>query len=622
MKRQIQTKATQLLWWTSDEDPDLTRKRLIGRIKEIRTKAKGRRDMFYRYADFYGTSLRYAHRPEKGGALRDSRLTFNYARSYLDTWVSQMCKSRVLPMVSTTGASNDDQKRARGLNLFFGASFDRCGVFRKDPIWTRDAGIFGTGIAYTCEDDGKPCVMRVLPTEIDYDEFEWRNGPGRSFYWTVPMDRQVLKAKYVGSGKEGRELERAIDHAPQASVDDAEASEADTVNHDLVTVRLAWHLPSGHGKEDGRMGVFIDTATLAWEPYEYDDLPFSFFPRTQPLAGFWGDAIMPLLIPGQSEMDFMSDRLQEEALMMTVSQLMFRRGAKISKNKDSNETAAHIEVDDVNADVKALQLQHNPALIPYIEFLKTNMGTMSTVSPMAAMGEKPTGITAAKALELMDDQDNERKLVPQRNREAFYIDIARKLKRVAEGIPKFRILARDKRSIVDVELSKVKLDDDALVYEVQPSSALAKTISARIQDAMDMVKLGSLPPDEVNDWLQIPDREAQSRIAGAMKEWIVSELEGALYDGKAPEVHPLMNMALARKLCGDYFALGSNQKAPAENLQLIADFAVMLQKTQEMQNPPAAPAGGPAPPGVGGPNPGGDAPMIGPRPERQPMSVQ
>lgn len=614
-KRPENDKATQLHWWTSDDDLDITRKRLLGRIREIRQKSKSRRDTFYRYADFYGTSLRHAHRPEKGGATRDNRLTFNYARSYLDTWVSQLCKSRVLPMVATTGATNEDQKKARGLNLFFQAAFDRCGVFDLDPVWTRDAGIFGSGIAYTCEDDGKPVVMRVLPTEIDYDEFEWRNGMGRSFYWSVPMDRTALKAKYPDHARE-------IDLAPQATVDDAASSEADTINHDLVTVRMAWHLPSGHGAEDGRMGVFIDTATLVWEPYEYDDLPFSFFPRTRPLAGFWGDAIMPLLIPGQSEMDFISDRLQDEALLMAVSQLLIRRGAKINQNKINNQSGSYIECEDVNNDVKALVTQANPSLIPYLEFLTSKMAVMSTVSPMAAAGEKPTGITAASALELMDDQESERKIVPQRNRERFMMDIARKLKRVAENIPRFRILARDKRSIVDVELSKVKLDDDALVYEVMPTSFIAKTPAARTQQALDMVKLGSLPPDEVNDFLDIPDREEQTRVARAQKESIVQRLEAMLYDGKADSPHPLMNLALARKLAGDYHALGEVQKAPEDNLQLIRDFAVECQKMMTPAPPPDA-AGAPPPgPGIGGPAPGGGPPMTGPLPQRQPMSVQ
>lgn len=626
MSRPKQTTAgarAQLRWWTSTgadpENPDLemVRKRLLARVRELRTKARLRRDLFYRYAEFYGTSLRQIHATERGS--NQGRLTFNYAHCYMDTWVSQVCKTRVLPMVATTGASNEQQKKARGLNLFFESEFGRCEVFDNDPVFTRDAGTFGSAIAYTAEDDGLPVVKRVLPTEIDFDEFEWRNGMGRTLYWTVPMDRSVLKERYP-------ELEHEIDMSPEASVDDREATETDTVMHDLVSVRYAWHIKSGKDADDGRIGVFIDSATLAWDSYDHADYPFSFFPCQRPLAGFFGNSIMKELIPGQLEMDFMSERLQEEANLMNISQLVVEKGSGFNVTKDTNLSGGHIEVAKIGQ-VQSFQTSHNPQLMPYLAFLKENMSAMSTVSPMAAMGEKPTGITAASALELMDDQESERKIVPQRNRERFYVDIAKKLKRVAEELPKYRVLAKDKHGVVDVILSDVNLDDSELMYEVQPTSMVAKTAAARTQQAMDMVKLGALQPDEVNEFLGLPDREAQVRMAKAMKDWIAKELEKALYDGEPASPDPIMNFQLAQKMAGDYLALGHVQEAPEKNLQLIRDFAVEISKLANPQPPPQAaappgPPGPPAPGGIGGPTPGGGPPIGAPRPPPAPQSLQ
>ena len=76
---------SQLRWWTDvgadPENPDLeaVRKRLLARVRELRSKSRLRRDLFYRYAEFYGTNLRHVHANER--TSQQARLTFNYARS-------------------------------------------------------------------------------------------------------------------------------------------------------------------------------------------------------------------------------------------------------------------------------------------------------------------------------------------------------------------------------------------------------------------------------------------------------------------------------------------------------------------------------------------------------------
>jgi hypothetical protein len=598
-----------LRWWLAEDD-EKVRTRVIARIKNLRAAAHARREMFYRFADLYGTSIRYAHRPEKAG-YKLSRLTYNYLKSYLDTWVSQICKGKVLPQVATTGGTAEDERRAESLNLFFEALFDRCGVFEEDPVVTRDAGCFGTGMVYVGEEFDQPFIKRVLCTEVDFDEFEWRNGKGRTFYWSVPMDRSLLCELF-------EDCEEAINNAPPAAIDDRDQGEVDGMTtHDLITVRYAWHLRSGPKADDGRFGLFIDAAggTLMNEEYEYDDLPFAFLHCTKPLAGFMGESIVEQMAPGQLEIEFMAARLQEEANLGLVSQLIVREGSTVNVQKFNNQSFSILSVKEPS-DVQQFATSYNPGIIPYIQFNKESMSQVSTVSPMAAMGQQPTGITAARALQLMDDQESERKIVPQLNRERFYVQVAKLLKRVCENIGSFKLGAKDKKGqMIELDLSEVNIDDKQLVYSIMPTNFAAKNASARVQQADDLMKLGSLQPENVNRFLGIPDVERESILLNARRDFIAKTLEDIVYKGEYEGPDPMMDLSMARKMAGDYYALAKRLQVDESRVQMIRDFAVECDKLPQIgtqqQNlatiqPGMQPVAGlpGAPPAPGGPPPG------------------
>lgn len=602
-------------WWLAD-DEEKVRTRVIKRIKDLRAASHARRELFYRYADFYGTSIRYAHRPEKAG-YRLSRLSYNYLKSYLDTWVSQLCRSKVLPQVACTGGTIEAEKSAESLNLFFEALFDRLGAFDLDPIVTRDAGCFGTGITYVGREFDQPFIQRVLCTEVDYDEFEWRNGLGRSFYWSVPMDRSVLCEMYP-------DAESAIVIAPPASVDDRDQGEVDGMTqHDLVTVRYAWHLRSGPDADDGRFGLFVEApqGCLMCEEYEHDDLPFAFMPCTMPLAGFWGESLVSQMASGQAELEFYFQRLQDEALLMNVSQIVVREGSKVNVQKLNNESGSVLSVRDPG-DIQSFQTSANPNLIPYIQFLIEKMAQVSTVSPMAAMGQQPTGITAARALQLMDDQESERKIVPQRNRERFFIQLAKLLKRQCEDIGDYAVAAKskDNGSMMEIKLGEINLDDKSLVYSVMPTNFAAKNPSARVQQADDLMKLGAMQPQDTNRFLQIPDVQRTTMLMNARRDYIASVLENIIYKGEAGEPDAMMDLGLARTMAGDYYALAMRMKVDDKRVQMIRDFAVLCEKLPQMGTPqqnlatigPGQQAVAGLPGGSALPPPPGAAPPAGP----------
>jgi hypothetical protein len=224
----------------------------------------------------------------------------------------------------------------------------------------------------------------------------------------------------------------------------------------------------------------------------------------------------------------------------------------------------------------------------------------------------------------MDDQESERKVVPQRNREEFHLEVARLLKRTCEDLGNYTVIAKNsKGQMMDVKLSEVKIDDSALVYSIAPTAWAAKGASARTQLAEDLMKLGVLQPQDANRFLDIPDTQRSTILLNARADLISQQLEDMIYEGLYEGPDPMMDLTLARSLAGSYYAFAKRMKVDEDRLQMLRDFAVECEKLpqviQSQQNlatigpgmqavaglpgaPPAGPPPGPPmpPPGMNG----------------------
>lgn len=594
-------------WWLA-KNPETAGQIMRSRLSIIRSAGEKRRALFHELAKAYGCDLRDATIPQAPSLT----LSFNYSRSYIDTWVSQLCKSRVLPKVETTGGDFDAREKARGMNLLFGAEFERLGIYDEDAVWTRDSGVFGLAAAYVCEEFGRPVVERVLPGEFDFDAYEWKMGRGRTLYRTRAYDKYVCAELYPEKRDE-------ILAATSSKLDDV--SDVDAKDHDLVTVTMGWRLPSKPGAGDGRYIVAIDKATLEFEEYEHDEFPFAFFPRTKPVVGFIGDSIMTEMLSGQRELDKLNARAQDAIEQVGVPFIFIKRGS-VNKSKITNAggvVAAVFEVDNPQSDVFVANYQPmSGQVLQWKEDLISKMAAVSTVSPMAAMGEKPTGITAASALQLLDDQESERKLIPQRNREQFYVQIAKLIKRVVEGIPGYTVLAKDGGQVVSVKPKEIMLDDKELVYSVMPTNYAARSPAARTQQAQDLMALNpNLPPAQVFKSLDVPEMESFTKKETAIEDWITKQCEmirkGKSQDANGDPIVPDPYMvrhdggALGLRVVSQQVAMASCNEEPNDRVDRLRQYGVAMAEiakkaAQPAEPPPPPMPGGPMPPGMPPPN--------------------
>ena len=589
---QVETSRTDIRWWLAKSVDDEPHKKIIPRVQSLRDAGQQRRDTFFRLADIYGIDLR------TGMAARTvKRLSLNHAKNILNTYVSQMVRTRVMPMVTPVGADFDRQEAARLMSLVIQAEFDRAGVNDMDAVFTRDMALFGITAALPCVEHNRIVLDRIIPTELDFDEYEWRRGNGRTMYQSFPMDRQVMKELYPDN-------EEAIDAAPPADLEDSQSQSAFTaVSHDLILVRRAWHARSSPDAEDGKFAAVIDGATLEYEDYDDIEVGPIFMTASKPVIGLVGESLMEDMSTAQEELDVMSERVQASHWLVGVPRFLIRRGAKLAIQKINNRIGGILETDNPAADVVPFAADAvPPQTYQYFQSLPGWMAQISGVSQMASQSEKPADITAARALELLDDIESDRKVVAQRNRESFYVQIAKRFLKLMREIDGYKVIAKEGAKAIEIVMGDLKISEGEYLFTVMPTNFMAKTPARRLQQAQDLVNMKLLPPEKVARTIGIPDLETETSLMNAPYDAIEKRLSAIVRTGDYHPPHAMLNLAYGQKRAGEYYCRGEVDGLPEERLELLRRFATDCAAAANPPPPPPDPNA--APPGAGAPPPG------------------
>jgi len=580
-------------WWDAHKVKRPAHELAIPWAERVFNQQTARREAYYYWALIFGDDLRTT----KITSLTRARLTFNYAKSTIETWVAKHTKSRVLPMVITQAGDYGMQQRAKGTNLFIDAEFERCEIYDLDGLWMTDAAVAGTYFAQVGDEDGKVTVERVPLPEILLDDIEWRYGKGRTIGRTFLIDREVLKGIYPDSADDIQGISNQSWDASLYGAADMDST------CDMVQVWMMWHRQSAPDKGDGRFVVCARNCTLEDESYEEDDLPIIIGQRCKPRAGIWGDSIMRELAPGQSELDFVSARQQEAIHLVALPRIILQKGSKLAKGKIDNLIGSILEL--TGPPPIAWNASPFPPELPqHYQNTVDRMMNVARVSQMAAQSKIPAGITAARALQLLDDQESEGFIVSQRLRDSFYVRLAKRMIATASKLEGYKISAKDGRHVVPVDLAKVMLDEDEMGWDVMPTNFKAKTPAARMQQAEDLKNMGQLPPEKIAKFLDIPDLETETSLINAPYDNIARRIALILEEGKYLPPNPFMNLQATIKMARDAYNRAECDGVPAEKMEFLRSLAVdAASLLADANRPPPTP--GPAiPPGAGAPDMG------------------
>jgi hypothetical protein len=450
------------------------------------------------------------------------RLVDNRIQPIVRTEVAKMTKSRP-SFVAAPRTADDSDARAAKLSEFgleYQWSYQRLTPKQRQALlWSR---ITGAGFWKICWDRGKGDEFEVVlgvdgeplldeygapvrrdsvegevevkklavgdihvelktPFEIYVDPLATEDGL-ESARWVI--EKAVRSPSYL---KERYKVDIEPDaDAPQGITESRTAS---TGGREGVNVYEYWSRPSPE-EPRGKHVVWVKGQTLLNEDNPYDDLPYVMF-RGIPVPGrFWPDSVVSQLISPQTELNKIISSIAENAQRIGNPAILKSRQANVEWTGAIGE---EILFDDTmpNSVPQFLQVPEIPGYVrERIERIETSMREISGQHEVTH-GQVPTGVTAASAINLLQEQDDTR-LGPDITDMEHSITLAGRmiLKLMARYYTDertMRIAGEDGRW--DIESFRGSQLDGYQDVDVQPGSSMPRSKAAKQAAMQELLQL-------------------------------------------------------------------------------------------------------------------------------------
>lgn len=523
----------------------------------------------------------------------ESRIGTNVIRSIVRTLNSKIARRRSRPFVVTDGASFMQRQTAENLEKWLLGSLR---TLRADedvfPLWRLHALTFGTGCVRVFSDPEDGVQLEVIPpTEIFVDDSEARYGKPPRIYFVRSVSKSVFKHKYP-------KCKKIIDESSTGTFDKKfrlQAAWDNPHNDDQMTVIEAISLPSGKDADDGRHVITCEQGTLLDEEWTRPHFNCAWMRGELRPAGFWGIGVPEDLASMQLEISETAFARSEIISMLSNPYWLVERGMKVFKSSFSDLVGRVMEWTSTGSGHEPKLVSPNAVpqeLWQNEDRLKQSAFETRGVSQLSAQMLKPQGLNSGKALRAYTELESELLADLMNDYESGLLRICHLM--LEEQIALAEAYPKTEYSVTHIgggELETIHWRDvgikDALkgyVIEILPASALASTLSARIEDVFDLRDLGVLnDPEEVWDYVDMPDRRRLKKKHMSPRRLIEKTIELRIIKrGEDVIPEPTWPLQLAAELTLSAIAeLQCYADAPKDRLELLRKFLARIRQTVE-----------------------------------------
>lgn len=475
-------------------------------------------------------------------------LVYNVVKSCIDTAVAKLCLSRPMPKFLTSAAREDLAQQAKQLERYVYGVMMYNNAWEKAAQAFRDGAIYGTGYLYVRSEGGRILIERVHPAGVLVDDNAAMNGDARTLYHRDWWDREALKALFPDAAE-------AIEKANR----DLSGSDG-MLLRDLLRVVQGWHLPRGEGKGRHTIAVDSDEGTLVdteWNCPRFPMLPVRW---SWDLAGWHGVGLAEELQAIQIEINQTLAKISGNMEHLAVPYIAKPRGSAVNdEHLLTNEPYRLIEYDGPVPPSIVCPPAVSDQVFSYLEQLYKRAFEIAGISMLSATSQKPAGLYSGIALTSYLDVETQRFSQQQRAWEQLFVDLAWRIVDCAKNTDDLKgvTVASEKNDAMDViDLDGVDLDESFVEISVYPSSSLPKTLSGRIQHAVDLVQAGIFNRTQAAAVIGelSPDIDKQTRLNNAPFEDLSSVMEHMLATGEYVAPLPFQDCALGIKLATRYWS--------------------------------------------------------------------
>jgi hypothetical protein len=535
----------------------------------------------------------YSYRRIETSVNLTHTVKFNIISSCVDTIVSKITKNRPKPTFLTNGGDWEAQNKAKKLDKFCEGIFYSTKIYREAVKAFKDGCIFGTGVIKFYKENNEIKCERVIPEELKTDDSE-------AFYGSPTVLHQV---KYVNKDKLKQMFPDKAGFIDAANdVESRFALNKHAKSKSLIAVIESWHLPSGINSvtgeqaEDGKHCISISNATLFCEDYTKNYFPFIFFRWQERPVGFWGMGIAEMLTGIQLEINKILKTIQLSMHLISIPKVWIEASSKIVTAHLDNKIGGIVKYAGTKPDFSSLG-SIPPELFSHLDRLEQRAYNTIGVSQLSAQSKKPEGLDSGKALREFNDIETDRFQEVGVRYENVFLDavpiILDMAKEIYEETGKFSVKVKGKEFLETINWNEVDLEEDKYIMQVFPTSALASSPSARVQDVIDLIQAGFITQDDGRRLLDFPDLKSVTDIYNASEEDINRTIDKLVHDGKYMAPEPYQNLSLGIMLMQNAYLLYKAKNCPEDRLELLRQWiqdAQAMQANMQAQAAPPTPA--------------------------------
>ncbi len=623
------------MWWRAAECNRKPHEILDNVLKQIENDQQGRYEAYREYEKLFGSTVG-PNGDESFRAVASEELSQNELQNTIETLWAQVFKNKIVPAVSVSEADWDEWDRAKSYSRWLEGAFGDALVYEEAyPQAGIHTLVHGTGVIRVGweETDGKTAKIKawaVNPRYVTVDRLEAKHGKPRNFYQKDHVDRFQLFETYREDRKDffGEAEDRMAGIQRATGNDDDELGYGNTTKCDMVTVREAWHLPSGPKAKDGRHVLWIKGCTLVDEEFTWDTFPFLFIRFGCRMEGFWGESAVKRLAPTQKLLDKLNLKIDESQDVMGVPRILVGDGVSFVKEHLDDVPGGVLRISGNVNNVKDWNAQCiTPELYAERDAAPSKMRSLLGVSDFAAEQQIPQGMrdVSGAMLERWVDQGQARHAMLHGEYENSVCRLGLLFMLQAETCQEmgYDIVtagpadSHNKSSIEELSFKEVHVDRKRLRLKVQPMSQLPQTFAGKVE-AFEKLKNAGYALDQKTAlrMMEVPDLAGETDLLVSDEEIIFKNLSHMCRTGTYLAPMPFDNLDLIVQMTTRYINRYRIRKdSDYGKVGLLAQYideAIALKKGLGSADPNAPPNLGAMPvPGMGMPpmGPPGMPPM-------------
>ena len=504
----------------------------------------------------------------------------NIIRRCVDTAAAMLAKNPCEIRCQTDGASWKLQKRAKQQTKFVNGILRECGFHPiqqrcfVDACLTRSGGLPKFWID---KKNKRIRCDRVHPGAFLWNDYE--ADPIHNAGLRYLESRSVLMDRYPKLAEDIREAPPGtnpqLTHIYRRMFGNEQMA-------DQVEVSEMWHLTEDDEKP-GRHILAIPNVTLEDEEWEFDFIPIPRLIWAEADRGSCNSPVAEQLVGYHTQVGEMMLTISKAQRLACVPRVFLEKGSEVVEDEITNAIGGIIHYTGTAPTIgpaSAMAGEFYSYLDKLVEWAMADTG----LNQFQAQGTLPLGMQDAsgRALREMNDTGSARQVIKgqrvERNTVSAGEIVFRLAAKLAKLDPKFSVNALGTKSYEKIAWSDVEGDHRDIRMSTTPISMLGSTASGRIQNVMDIIKGGILPPEEIKgglglQLLDFPDMEKVVTMETAIRELVEMMVDAALYDGDyfAPEPYlgPTGLNLLKTMACRAYFHALQMDGVPGRNLDML-----------------------------------------------------